>query len=255
MRRLGIIVLLLIVTAVPVMAFSPRDAFVDNVAAVAWLEGDVLNVAIGNPSNGRTTVTLSTATLDTRGRPVFSTRRVNVPGRSIVLETLYPSTPGRNQQWNLRISEGYRSANIPVQTSDVMKPESYIVQANTQWTVNVDLDFLMQDAGRTRIIVDDYYQTADGFNRDRIRIDSIGGGPSQVRGSNTIEYVKPYLVLKMKTPQNNNLTTMSFDIRKVDGASSWRDEVISGPIVLVYGRNIRYVGSAPSPSEPGRVRY
>src|SRR5690554_2982865 len=109
MRRLGIIVLLLIVTTVPVMAFSPRESYVDNIVAVAWLDGDDLNVAIGNTSNQRTTVTISTTTLDTRGRPVFSSRRVNVPGRTIMMEMISPSAPGRNQQWNLRISEGYRS--------------------------------------------------------------------------------------------------------------------------------------------------
>src|SRR5690625_4582699 len=100
MRRFTIIALLLIVTAVPAFAFSPRDSFINNVAAVAWLDGEDLQVAIGNSSNGRTTVTISTSTLDSRGRPVFSSRQINIPGRTIVLETLYPSAPGRNQQWN-----------------------------------------------------------------------------------------------------------------------------------------------------------
>lgn len=252
MRKFAFIILLLIVAAVPVSAFSPRDGFGDNVVAVAWLDGEDLQVAIGNTSNSRTTVTISTNTLDSRGRPVFSSRQVNVPGRTIVLETLYPSAPGRNQQWNLRIAEGYRSTNIPVQMSDIMRPESYIVQANTHWTVNIDLDILLSDSGGTRIIVDDYYQTADGFNRDRIRIDSIGGGPTQVRGSNTIEYAKTHLVLTMKTPQITNLTTISFSIRKTDGVSSWRDELIDGPIVLVYGRNMRYAGPSTS-SSSGRT--
>ena len=255
MRRLAITVLLLIIVAVPVGAFSLRDSYVGNVVAIAWLEGNDINVAIGNTSNSRTTVTISTSTLDSWGWPVFSNRQVSVPGRTIVLETLYPSAPGRNQQWNLRIGEGYRSSNIPVQTSDVVQPESYVVQANTQWNATVNLDFLLKDASRARLIIDEYYQTSDGVARDRIRIESLGGGPSQVRGSNTIEFEKPYLVLRMKTPQVTGLTAMTFGLRKVDGTSSWRDEQIDGPIILVYGRNMRYAGATSSPTEPGRVKY
>ena len=252
MRRISIVILLVLAIAFPVGAFSPRDSYVNNVVAIAWLEGNDLNVAIGNTSNSRTVVTISTSTLDSWGRPVFSNRQVSVPGRTIVLETFNPSTPGRNQQWNLRVGEGYRSSNIPVQTSDFVQPESYVVQANTQWNATVNLDFLLKDASRTRLIVDEYYQTSDGAGRDRIRIESIGGGPSQVRGSNTIEFVKPYLVLRMKTPQVTGLTTLTFGMRKSDGESSWRDEQIDGPIILVYGRNMRYAGPSSNSGRTAR---
>jgi len=118
----------------------------------------------------------------------------------------------------------------------------------------VDLDFLLQDQGRTRLIVDDYYQTGDGFNQDRIRIESVEGGLRQVRGnSNTIEYEKPSMVLRMKTPQVSYVTTMTFGIRKSDG-NSWRDEYFQGPLLLVYGRNMRFAGPSEGRSS-GRVRY
>jgi hypothetical protein len=119
--------------------------------------------------------------------------------------------------------------------------------------VTVDLDFLSRDSGQTRLVVDDYYQTADGFNRDRIRVESLQGGFSQVRGnSNTIEYVRPSMVLSMKTPQVTGVTTITFNIRKTDG-SSRRDEVFEGPLVMVYGRNVRFAGTSSGGS--GRVYY
>ena len=49
------------------------------------------------------------------------------------------------------------------------------------------------------------------------------------------------MVLTMKTPQVSDLTTISFDMRKTDG-NGWRDEVFEGPLIMVYGRNMRYVG-------------
>lgn len=252
MRRFAILALVLLMCAVPVSAFTLKDSYLSsNVTAIAWSDGKELSVAIANTSSTRTTVTISTPTLDSRGRQVFTSKRVDLPGRTIVEEIFYPSAPRRNEALTVQVAEGYRSVGIPVQTVDIMSPESYIVQANTHWTVEVDLDFLLQDSGRTRLVVDDYYQTADGYNQDRIRIESLQGGLSQVRGnSNTIEYVKPSMVLTMKTPQVSNLTTMTFSIRRTDG-SSWRDEQFQGPLIMVYGRNMRYAGSS---SSSGRIQ-
>jgi hypothetical protein len=257
MRKLMIVMLLLLMVAVaPVAAFSPRDSNLStNVTAIAWSDGNELSVAVANTSNTRTTVTISTPTVDSRGRQVFSSQRVDVPGRTIIQETLYPSVPRWNEQIIVRLSEGYRSADIPVQITTIMDADSYILQANTHWKVVVDLEPLLQDPSRTKLVVDDYYQTADGYNQERIKIESLVGGLSQGRGnSNTIEYVKPSMVLTMKTPQVSMLTTMTFSIRKTDG-SNWRDEVFEGPLVMVYGRNMRFGGSGSSSSESGRVYY
>ncbi|HBN95833.1 MAG TPA: hypothetical protein DDZ66_06000 [Firmicutes bacterium] len=253
MRKFAIIALLLMAVVAPVSAFSPRESNLStNLASIAWYDGTELNVAVANTANTRTTVTISTPTVDSRGRQVFSNLRVDVPGRTIVEETFYPTSPRRSEQIVVRVSEGYRSTDIPVQITSIMDPESYIVPANTHWTVAVDLDFLLQDSGRTRLVVDDYYQTADGYNQDRIRIESLQGGLSQGRGnSNTIEYVKPSMVLTMKTPQVSTLTTMTFNIRKTDGFN-WRDEEFQGPLIMVYGRNMRYVGSSSGSGRTSR---
>lgn len=251
MRKLTIIALLLLVVVLPVSAFSPRDSnLTTNLKVVAWYDGTELSVAIANTGTARTTVTVSTPTLDSRGRAVFSSQRIDIAGQTVVEERLYPSTPRRNEEIIVRVAESYRSIDVPAQTTGIMDVDSYVVPANTNWTVGVDLDFLLQDAGRTRLIVDDYYQTEDGYNQDRIRIESLRGGLSQVRGnSNTIEYVRPSMVLTMKTPQTPLVTTLTFGIRRTDG-SSWRDEYFQGPVIMVYGRSMRYSG--PS-STPGRI--
>ncbi len=252
MRKLAMLALLLLVVA-PVSAFSPRDSNLSSsITAIAWYDGDELSVAVANTANTRTTIFISTPTVDSRGRQVFSSLRVDVPGRSIIEERFYPATPRRNEQIVVNVAEGFRSIDIPVQITSIMHPDEYIIPANTHWTVAVDLDFLLQDPGRTRLVVDDYYQTADGLNQDRIRIESLSGGLSQMRGnSNTIEYTKPSMVLTMKTPQVSMLTTLTFNIRKTDG-SSWRDEQFQGPVVMIYGRNMRYIGSSPNSGQTSR---
>lgn len=253
MRRLLIVALLLLVVVAPVSAFSPRDSYLGtNVSAIAWYDGTELSVAIANTASTRTTVTISTPTLDSRGRQVFASKRVDVPAWTIVQQDFNPAAPRRNEQIIVRLAEGYRTTDIPAQTTGIMNVDSYVVQANTNWKVSVDLDFLLQDVGRTRLIVDDYYQTDSGYNQDRIRIESLQGGLGQVRGnSNTIEYVRPSMVLTMKTPQVSDVTTMTFGIRKTDG-SSWRDEYIQGPLIMVYGRNMRFTGSSGSSGRPTR---
>jgi hypothetical protein len=255
MRKLAAIaMLLLMIVVASASAFSPRDSNLStDVTVIAWSDGTDLDVAVANASNTRTTVTISTPTVDSRGRQVFSNRRVDVPGRTIIVESFRPAEPRRNEQLVVRVTEGFRSTDIPVQMVGIMDPESYIIPANTHWKVTVDLDFLSRDSGQTRLVVDDYYQTADGFNRDRIRVESLQGGFSQVRGnSNTIEYVRPSMVLSMKTPQVTGVTTITFNIRKTDG-SSRRDEVFEGPLVMVYGRNVRFAGTSSGGS--GRVYY
>lgn len=254
MRKLVFAVLALLLFVAPVSAFSPRDSYLDNVATIAWLDGQNLNVGLGNTSNNRVTVTLSTTTLDAWGRPVFSNRQVNVPARTIIVETLYPSNLGRNEKWNLKVSEGYRSINVPVQVSDVMEIKNYIVEANSDVNVTVDLDILFQGSLGTRLVIDDYYQTADGYNRGSIRISSFEGGLRHIKSSNTIEYVQPYMILNMKAPQVTGLTMMTFSLRKTESGYGWREEEIAGPMIMVYGRNLRFSSiSSNSSSDTGRT--
>jgi len=254
MKRLTIALLaaLLLIGSVPAAAQWESYGTVTDVTAIAWLEGGTLSVALANSSNTRTTVTVSTNTVDSWGRPVFASRQVSIPGCTIVLETFYPGTYWRGEL-DVRVSGGFRGFKVPVQNGDIFQPDSYIVAANTQLNVRVNLDNLLDSSGQTRLVVDDYYTTQGGAQDDRIRIESIGGGLTQVRGTNTIEYVKPYMVLRMKTPNIAGLTTLTFGMRKSEGPSNWWQERIEGPTILVYGRNMRFLGTSSYDDNSGRV--
>src|SRR5690606_36691734 len=117
------------------------------------MHGDELNVAVGNSSNRRFTVTISTGTMDMRGRPVFASRQVSVPAKTIVQETFYPNPPRRNEEIDVRVAEGFRGFLVPVQQAGVCQLDSYVVPANTHWTVMVDLASLLDNPGRTRIVI------------------------------------------------------------------------------------------------------
>lgn len=233
-------VLLLVLLSAGSAAAWDEFGFSGNIYGVAWLDGTKLIVALGNTSNNRINVSISTSVTDAWQWPVFPTRQISIPARTIVQEVFFPSTPGWGQKLSsVRITEGYRSFNVPIQEPSIFKAETYVVPANTNLTVTVDLDQLLDAFGKTRIVVDDYYTTSDGRNQDRVRIDSVGGGPTQVRGTNTIEFTNPHLVLKVKTPNIPWLTTMTFGLNKVDANYNWWQERYDGPIFLVYGRNMR----------------
>lgn len=85
MRRLLVALLVIgILGSGVVYAQRGPAAVIEEIAAVAWIDGDELHVAVGNSTNRRITVTISTNTLDSRGRPVFSSRQVSIPARTIV---------------------------------------------------------------------------------------------------------------------------------------------------------------------------
>lgn len=249
MRKLTFALLVVVLFSIPALGFSPRDSYVNDVAVIAWQDGGTLHVGIGNTSNNRTTVTISTTTVDAWGRPVFANRQVTVPGRTIFEETIRPNAPGRNQTLSfIRVSDGYRSVTIPVQNSELLRTRDFIIPANTDIELSMDLGFLFQDMGSSRLIIDEFYQAADG-SRGPIKVAAFEGGLRYVRFSNSIEFTQPYMVLTMKAPQITGLTTMAFSLRRTEDGYSRRDEIIDGPVFLVYGRNYRYT-SSPTPTGP-----
>ena len=114
---------------------------------------------------------------------------------------------------SVRISEGFRSSSVPVQEPGIFKLDSYVVPANTNLTISVELDRLLDDSGRTRIVVDDYYTTSDGYGQIASALTLWAAAPPRT-GSNAIEYVKPFLVLKTKAPNIPTLTTFTFGLNK-----------------------------------------
>ena len=70
MRKLLTALVLLLLISGTAFAIQPREVYLGNLTAIAWLEGETtLNVAIANESNARTVVSISTETWDTRWRP------------------------------------------------------------------------------------------------------------------------------------------------------------------------------------------
>ncbi len=254
MRKFCVFLLLFLLTAAPVGAFSPRDGYYDAVMGIAWMEGKTLQVALGNPANTRATVTISTPTLDAWGRPVFTGRRVTVPGRTIIQESFTPTAPRRGEKVEVEVTEGYRVLEIEVQQSEILAIENYIVPANREWEVSADLGFLLDSADGTRFVVDDYYRTDEGYYRGPITLSVMEGGLRQIRFSNTVEFVRPRVVVKLTTPPLTGLTALTFNMRKTGGGYGWREEQIPGPTILVYGRNIRFDAAQPA-SDSGRIKY
>ncbi len=256
MRKFCIFLLLFSLIAAPAVAFSPRDGYYDAVIGIAWMEGRTLQVALGNPANTRTTVTISTPTLDPWGRPVFTSRRVTVPGRTIIQESFTPATPRRGEKVGVEVTEGYRILQIEVQQSEILDIENYIVPAGREWETSADLSFLLDSADGTRFVIDDYYRTDEGYYRGAITLNVVEGGLRQMRFSNTIEFVRPRVVVKLDTPALTGLTTLTFNMWKTGGGYGWREEQIPGPTILIYGRNIRFDTSSPSSTgDSGRIKY
>lgn len=253
MRRIGVIFLLLNLIVLPAAAFQPRDAYLDSVLAIAWLEGKTLQVAVANPGNSRTTVTISTPTVDVWGRSVFSNRRVDVPGRTIVQESFTLEPARRGQKLQVELSEGYRSMLVEVQDSDLIQVQEYIIPAGKEWRAGVDPAFLLDSPEGTRLNIDDYYQTGEGYSKEPIRISLSEGGFRLVRFSNAVEYLKPRLTISLIAPQISGLTTLTFGMQKTGTGYERRGEEIPGPTLLVYGRNIRFSGPPSDSSETGRV--
>ena len=131
-----------------------------------------------------------------------------------------------------------------------MQPTAYIIQANEQWDVSVDLGFLLESRDAVRLLIDDFYQVAGSNSRGRIQVKTFEGGLQYFPSRNSIEYVKPYMVLSMKAPQLNNVGVMTFSMFKVvDGYRGYQEEIV-GPTVLVYGRNLRFMDNTHITPEP-----
>ena len=249
MRKIVLVVLVVVLLSVPVMA-APRDAYLGDLAVVSWLEQDTVMVAIANESSSRKSVTVSTDTWDSRWRPVFSDRTVLVPARTIIVEAFTLSSYWRGDPVSIEISEWSRSITVEAQMSDIMQPTAYVIRANDEWEVKVDLAFLMDSREPVRLVIDDFYQVAGSGSRGRIQVKKFEGGLEYFPSRNSIEFVKPYMVLSMKAPQLNNVGVMTFSMfRVVDTYRGYQEEII-GPTVLVYGRNLRFTDNTHITPEP-----
>lgn len=249
MRKLFISLLVVLLVTVPISA-APKDAYLGDVAVVSWLEKDTVLVVLANESPNSVAVTISTNIWDSRWRPIFTERTVTVPGRSIVQEAFVLNSSWKNEPLTIRVSQRNYAITVDVQMPDIFKPSSYVVRANEEVEIDVDLALLLESQGQARLVVDEFYQAYGANGRGPIRIKSVEGGFKYVPSRNSIEYVRPWMLLTMKAPQLNSTGLMTFSLYKeTDGYRGYREE-IQGPTILVYGRNLRFAESKQEPSLP-----
>lgn len=249
MRKLLTSLLVILLVTVPISA-APKDAYLGDVAVVSWLERDTVMVVLANESPNSIAVTISTNIWDSRWRPIFTERTVTVPGRSIVQEAFYLNTSWNNEPLTIRVSQRNYAITVDVQMPDVFRPTSYVVRANEQIEVEVDLSLLLGRQEQGRLTVDDFAQVYGSNSREPIKVKSVEGGFKYVPSRNSIEYVRPWMLLTMKAPQLNSTGVMTFSLfKETDGYRGYREEV-QGPTILVYGRNLRFAESTQEPSVP-----
>lgn len=245
MRKLLTALVLLLLISGTAFAIQPREVYLGNLTAIAWLEGETtLNVAIANESNARTMVSISTETWDTRWRPIFASRRITVPARSIVVETFRIERPRRGETIEVILSDLRRDVVVPVQESGIYQIDSYIVPANTQLDVGVDLKSAFSDSRVSRLVLDEFFYSTGAPSRGRIQVKSFEGGWKYIPSRNSVEYVEPEMILSMRTPQTNGLVALTFSITKVIDGYRVVEEEVPGPTIMVYGRNLRMARSS-----------
>lgn len=249
MRKLLTSLLVILLVTVPISA-APKDAYLGDVAVVSWLERDTVMVVLANESPNSIAVTISTNIWDSRWRPIFTERTVTVPGRSIVQEAFYLNTSWNNEPLTIRVSQRNYAITVDVQMPDVFRPTSYVVRANEQIEVEVDLSLLLGRQEQGRLTVDDFAQVYGSNSREPIKVKSVEGGFKYVPSRNSIEYVRPWMLLTMKAPQLNSTGVMTFSLfKETDGYRGYREEV-QGPTILVYGRNLRFSEPVQEPTLP-----
>lgn len=246
-------VLLVVLLVVSVSAASPMVAYIGDITSIAWLEGDTLNVALANGAVARSTITISTDTLDSRWRPIFSDTTVTVPGQTIVVVGIEISAPRRGEAINVKLGEYRRTVEVPVQTATIFGGTQYVVPANTSLSFKVDLSFMYEQPRLESLRIDPFYQTVVYRNRGPIQVETFEGGLKYNRSRNTIEYTEPYMVLSMRAPQTNDLEVITFGMTKVLDGFRRNEQEVPGPTILVYGRNYRFA-SSPSRTDTGSGR-
>lgn len=249
MRRLGILVLLVMVLAVPVEAFTPKEQLrPSDVEALAWMVEDSLYVAVANTSNVRERYSIESATFGRGSIAPFDIYNVLVPAYTVMLERI-PLNTRWNPRWDGELSEvlitsrsGARS-RLEVGKYPALAVSNFVVAANTPIEVEVDLEALVGGRSFSRIMVDRDYQVTGTNRRGNINFSHFWGGFSHSPGRNEVVYQKPIMNLRMRTPYLSGVSWMTFDFTLVlrDYA---RQERIKGPVFLVYGNDMRFINNS-----------
>ena len=225
-------------------SLSPSDS-----AAVAWLEDDVLFVAITNDSGSRLRYTIEPEVpgrTAVRGFPSFTTI---VPGSTVLLESARLDSESRTPRGAVELEfiritpDRQRSYTIPVKKLDsAINFDRYVLQTRERLTASLDLGLLVAERELDRIVVDDHYQILGSRDSGRIDITHLTSGLEHDRRTNTITLSKPQMTLEMSTPSMRGTGLLVFDIEWYDYRN--RRYVIESPMALVVGTDYRFINNS-----------
>lgn len=252
---------LLLVGLVVLLVVTPsyanlRDAFVGDVLVVAWLEDQTIKVALANDSFSRKSITISSAELDYRWQPYFPDRTIVVPARTVVIEGFRLNSNWEGGPVKVELSAWERKAVITAQTSEVFKPSSYVVRAQEDLDIRVDLSFLLEGSNALQLTVDEHYRGWAGGESGPIQIKLVEGGFKRGQYRNTVEFISPSMQLSLRSPiPRGESTVISFNVYKQREGAGWNyyREEVTGPTILVYNRGLQlrdnsHLAQPPSPS-------
>ena len=239
-QSLAIVVFMICVVSAPGLA-TLRDGYLGDVAVVAWLEGDVVKVALANESISRKSVTIASEGWDQHWRPFFLDRTVVVPARTVLVEAFNLGSTWRGEPLAIQASTWDRTATIEVQTQEIFVPNSYVVRSQAEVIIRVDLGFFAEDSRNPYLMVDEYYRGIAPEDTGRIQVRTVEGGFRHVEEQRRIERIEPYMLLAMWAPQPRvDATVFSFNLYKYSDDAYWNyyQNEVPGPTILVYGRNL-----------------
>ena len=239
-QSLSIIMLMVLVASAPGLA-ALRDGYLGDVAVVAWLEDDIVKVALANESTTRKSVTIASEGWDQRWRPFFLDRTVVVPARTVLVEAFNLSSTWRGEPLAVQATTWDRTATIEVQSQEIFEPNAYVVRSQAEVGVRVDLGFFAADPHDSYLMVDEYYRGIAPDDTGQIQIRHVEGGFRYSPERRRVEKLEPYMMLSMWAPQpRTDVTVFSFSIYKYSDDAYWNyyQDEIPGPTILVYGRNL-----------------
>lgn len=96
MQSVAVTILLVVLASAPGLA-ALRDGYLGDVAVIAWLEGNVVKVALANESTTRKSVTIASEGWDQSWRPFFLDRTVVLPARTVLIEAFNLTSAWRGE--------------------------------------------------------------------------------------------------------------------------------------------------------------
>ncbi len=259
MKRLGILIIAFFLVSGHVAgyeAFSRDDFGRHDSAAVAWLEGDEIFIAVANPSSTRQRITIEPMRDSRRGSDAFSSFTINVPGRTVVLESVRVSTSGRSwrddhpvhdahPRWGTQPGDveevtyvgidGGRLGRylVPVQIMDPALPvQRYVVFSDDLIEFELDLDGVMAGEPLHRLVVGDYRVLGTRLT-GAVRVVSVEGGFRLNESRLEVTLGKPLASLRFWAPEIRESRVLTFDLTHVDARD--RRQTYAGPMILIVG--------------------